>query len=75
MCFNELTGDFMCCFVLGDLRMFESFGRGLLEYGDLDRDELCFLGLLLDYFFFVLCLDLLLLIFLFLFGSINENLY
>ena len=65
----------MCYLVFGDFRMFESFRRGLFEYGDLDRDELSFLVLLLDCFFFVLCFDLLLLIFFCLFGSISENLY
>ena len=65
----------MCYFDLGDRRSLESLGLGLLEKGDLDSEELCFLVLLLDSFFLLLFLDLLLVIFFFLLGSINENLY
>ena len=75
ICFNDDIGDLMCYFDLGDLRSLESLGLGLLEKGDLDNEELCFLVLLLDSFFLLLFLDLLLVILFFLLGSINENLY
>ncbi len=58
---------------LGDFIMYESLGLGLLEYGDFDREELCFLGLLVDCFLFDFSLHFCCDFFYCFFGSIHEN--